>query len=109
MILFYLVVCSEVVNLSPEHLRPEVFTDKLHYVQLIFKAGGVPGQSAKYLTQTLIRKSMNVAIIVANLVQNVCYLPLNESLSNPEAHGFQNRNTHRSVLHRKQNISTITT
>lgn len=38
-------VCSEVVHLPPEHLGPEVFADKLHYVQLIFEAGGVPGQS----------------------------------------------------------------
>lgn len=35
---------SEVVNLPPEHLCPEVFTDELHYVQLILKAGWVPGQ-----------------------------------------------------------------
>ena len=27
-----------------EDLCPEVFTDELHYIQLIFKAGGVSGQ-----------------------------------------------------------------
>lgn len=37
-------ICSEVVDLSPEHLGPEVFADELHYVQFIFKAGRVPGQ-----------------------------------------------------------------
>lgn len=42
--LHYLMVCSEVVNLPPEHLRPEVFTDKLHYIQLILEARRVPGQ-----------------------------------------------------------------
>lgn len=43
----YLMVCSEVVHLPPEHLSPEVFTDKLHYVQLVLKAGRVPGQPRK--------------------------------------------------------------
>lgn len=37
-------VCSEVVNLPPEHLCPEVFTNELHYIQLILEAGRVPGQ-----------------------------------------------------------------
>lgn len=43
-LLFYLMVCSEVVDLPPEHLCPEVFTDELHYIQLILEAGSVPGQ-----------------------------------------------------------------
>lgn len=38
---FYLMVRSQVVNLSPEHLCPKVFADELHYVQLIFEAGRV--------------------------------------------------------------------
>ena len=42
--LFYLMVCPEVVNLPPEHLCPEVFTDELHYIQLILEAGRVSGQ-----------------------------------------------------------------
>lgn len=37
-------VCSEVVNLPLEHLCPEVFTNELHYIQLILEAGRVPGQ-----------------------------------------------------------------
>lgn len=37
-------VGSEVVNLSFEDLCPEVFTDELHYIQLVLKAGGVSGQ-----------------------------------------------------------------
>lgn len=32
----------------------------------------------------------------------VCYLPLNESLPNPKAHDFQNRNAHSSILYKIQ-------
>lgn len=41
----HLVVCSEVVDLLPEHTRPKVFTDELHDVQLIFEARRVLRQS----------------------------------------------------------------
>lgn len=43
----YLMVCSEVVNLPLEHLRPEVFADELHDIQLILEAGRVPGQPVR--------------------------------------------------------------
>lgn len=33
----YLVICSKVVNLLLEHTGPEVFTDELHDVQLVFE------------------------------------------------------------------------
>lgn len=45
----YLVVCPEVVDLLPEHTRPEVFADELHDVQLIFEARRVLRQSRKEL------------------------------------------------------------
>lgn len=43
--IIYLMVGPEVVNLPPEHFCPEVFTNELHYIQFIFKAGRVPCQS----------------------------------------------------------------
>lgn len=46
-LLCYLVVCSEVVDLLPEHTRPKVFTDELHDVQLIFEARRVLRQSTR--------------------------------------------------------------
>ena len=39
-----LVVGPQVVYLLLEHRTPKVFTDSLHYVQLVFEAGKVFGQ-----------------------------------------------------------------
>lgn len=98
-------VCSKVVNLSPEHLRPEVFTDELHYIQLILEAGRVPGQPrwTKHKHRHLIKVRMHVAQHLLLHIQYVSvHLPLNESLSHPEAHAFKDRHTNSSVLERRK-------
>lgn len=87
-------VCPQVVNLPPEHLCPEVFTDELHYIQLVLKAGrvpGHPGQSERH-HRLLKLKTIHVTQCVHT------GLPLNESLSHSEAHALEDRNTNSSVL-----------
>lgn len=99
-------ICSEVVNLPPEHLCPEVFTDELHYIQLILKAGWVSGQPRQSKCHLSIMyhlwgyMSHCTCCIVIQRQYVSAYVPLNESLSHPESHAFENRNTSSSVLKR---------
>lgn len=103
-------VCSEVVNLPPEHLCPEVFTNELHYIQLILEAGRVPGQPRQSKHQHWL--SRHVVTHVTYLLLHIQYvhacLPLNESLSHPEAHALKDRNTDSSVLKRRNSSSKRT-
>lgn len=97
-LLFHLMIGSEVVNLPPEHFCPEVFTHKLHYIQLVLKAGGVFGQPT-HSKHTLSLKCMTCMLLDK---QYTCALiPFDESLSHPEAHAFENRHTDRSILKRR--------
>lgn len=84
-------VCSQVVNLPPEHLCPKVFADELHYVQLIFEAGRV---SCHPREQTL---SQTVTLKEGSSLR-MKTVPLNESLSHPEAQTLKDRNTDSSIL-----------
>lgn len=94
-------VGSEVVNLPPENLSPEFFADELHYVQLILKAGRVPGKPGES-NHHLRHWGQQGGVIYT---RRVCHtqphtgVPLNESLSHSEAHALQDRHADSSVLH----------
>ena len=102
-VLCYLMVCSEVVNLPLEHLCPEVFTDELHYVQLILEAGRVSGQPGQNMHLNINEDKRHTGTCMC-----VCaHPPLNESLSHPEAHAFEDRDADSSVLERGRNTSGL--
>lgn len=76
-------VRSEVVHLSPEDLCPEVFANELHDVQFVLEARRVTSQSEH---SSNLKRMLKTGKVVLRTPDVDVSLPLNESLTHPEAH-----------------------